>query len=140
MPGLPVSSSPEVRPSSCPLHRRCHPAMSSSYTLFSFCPQSFSTSGTFPMSQLFTADDQNTGASASVLPMSIQGGFPFRLTGLISLLSRRLSGVFSSTTVRRHQFCVVSVYFTETRRVVSIIPTPPTSLGPQEKQFFISGC
>ena len=43
-------------------------------------------------------------ASASVLPMSIQGWFPLRLTGLISLLSKELSGVFSSTTVRRHQF------------------------------------
>ena len=42
--------------------------------------------------------------SISVLPMSIQGWFPLRLTGLISLLSKRLSGVFSSTTVRRHQF------------------------------------
>ena len=51
------------------------------------------------MSWLFTLHDQNTGAStsASVLPMSIQGLFPLRLTGLISLLS---SGVFFSTTVK----------------------------------------
>ena len=44
------------------------------------------------MSQLFTSGDQNTGASASapVLPMSIQGRFPLRLTGLISLLSKGL--------------------------------------------------
>ena len=40
----------------------------------------------------------------SVLPMSIQGWFPLRLTGLISMLSKGLSGVFSSTTVQRHQF------------------------------------
>ena len=40
----------------------------------------------------------------SVLPVSIWGGFPLRLTGLISLLSKGLSGVFSSTTVQRHQF------------------------------------
>ena len=45
-------------------------------------------------------------ASASVLPMSIQGWFPFRLTDLIFLLSKGLSGVFSNTTVRRHQFFV----------------------------------
>ena len=85
----------------------------------------------YPMSQLFTSDDQNTGVSAlaSVLPMSIQGWFPFRLTGLISLLSRRLSGVFSSTTVWRHQFYIASVYFTETRRIASIIPTPPLAWG-----------
>ena len=73
---------------------------------FSFCPQSFPPSGTFPMSQLFVSDDQNIGASASasVLPMSIQGWFPLRLTGLISLPSMGCSGVFSSTTVQRHPF------------------------------------
>ena len=97
--------SPEVCPSSCPLHWWCHPAISFSDTLF-FCLQSFPASGTFPMSQLFTSDDQNTGisASASVLPTSIQGWFPLRLIGLISFVSKGLSGVFSSTTVRRHQF------------------------------------
>ena len=48
-----------------------------------------------PMSQLFTSGDQNTGvsASASVLPTSIQGWFPFRLTSLISLLFKGLSKV-----------------------------------------------
>ena len=52
------------------------------------------------MTQLFASDDQNTGvsASASILPMSIQGWFPLRLTGVISLLSKGLLGVFSSTT------------------------------------------
>ena len=78
------SPSPEVCPSSCPLHQWCHPAISSSGALFSFCPQSFPASGTFPMSLLFSSDDQHTGvwASASVLPMDIQGWFPLRLTGL----------------------------------------------------------
>ena len=52
------SSSPEACPSSCPLHRWCHPAISSSDALFSFCPQYFPVSGTFPMSQLFSSDDQ----------------------------------------------------------------------------------
>ena len=47
-------------------------------------------SGTFPVSQLFSSDDQNIGASASVFPMSIQGSFPLILTGLISLLSKGL--------------------------------------------------
>ena len=74
------------------------------WALFSFCLQSFPASGTFPMSSWFISDDQNTGASTSVLPMSIQGWYPLRLTGLISWLSRVLSGVFSSTTVWRHQF------------------------------------
>ena len=54
----------------------------------------------------FSSDDQNIGASASasVLPMSIQGWFPLRLIHLISLLSKGLSGVFSRTTVPRHEF------------------------------------
>ena len=101
------SPSPEVCPGSCPLHQWCHPAISPSDSLFSFCPQSFPTSGTFPMSWLFTSDDRIPGVSASVsvLPMSIQGWFPnLRLTGLISLLSKELSGVFSSTTVSRYRF------------------------------------
>ena len=128
------SPSSKVCPSSCPLYRWCHPAISSSDALFSFCPQSFPVSGTFPMSQLFSSDDQNTGVSASalhacmlsclsrvqphgqqptrllhpqdspgkntgvgchfllqalVLPTSIQGWFPLRLTVSI-LLSRGL--------------------------------------------------
>ena len=100
------SPSPRVFPSSCPLYQWCHPAISSSDAVFSFCPQSFPESGTFPMSWLFTSSDQNTGASASTsaLPMSIHSWFPLRLTGLIFLLSKGLSGFFSSTTVQRHQF------------------------------------
>ena len=64
----------------------------SSDTLFSFCPQSFQASGTFPMSWLFASGDQTIGASAStsVLPVSIQGWLPWRLIGLISLLFKRL--------------------------------------------------
>ena len=68
------SPPPRVCPSSYSLHQWCHLATSSSDALFSFCPQSFPASGTFPMSYLFTSDDQNTGASASasVLPVNIQ--------------------------------------------------------------------
>ena len=98
------SPSPYVCPNFC--YWWCHPAISFSDALFSFCPQSFPASGTFPVNWLFSSDDQNTGAStsASVIPMNIQGRFPLGLTGLISLLSKRLSGVFSSTAVGRHQF------------------------------------
>ena len=69
-------------------------------------PWSFPASETFPMSHLFASDDQNTGASASasIPPMKIQGWSPLRLTGLISLVPKQLSGVFSNTTVWRHQF------------------------------------
>ena len=98
------SPSPGVCPSSCSLHQWCRPAISSSDALFSFFPQSFPASGTFLMSRLFASDDQNSGASASVLPVNIQGWSPLRLTGFISLLSKGLSGVFSSTTDGRHQF------------------------------------
>ena len=69
-------------------------------------PSIFLASGIFPVSLLFISHNKNTGisASASVLPMSIQGWFRLRLTGLNFLLSKGLSGVLSSTTVWRHQF------------------------------------
>ena len=62
---------------------------------FSSCPQSFPASGSFPVSWLFPSDDQSTGtsASASTLAMNIQGWFPLRLTGLISLLSKGLNSL-----------------------------------------------
>ena len=62
--------------------------------------------GSFPMNQLCTSGGQNIGtsASASVLPMNIQDWFPLGLTDLISLLSKGLSRVFSSTTIWKHQF------------------------------------
>ena len=86
--------SPRVCPSLWSLHQWCCPAISSSVSLFSFCPQSLAASATFPMSQLFASDDKITGpsASASVLPMSIWGWFLLRLTGFLSLLSKELSG------------------------------------------------
>ena len=45
-----------------------------------------------------------TSASASVLPMNIQDWFPIGLTGLVSLQSKGLSKVSSSTTVQQYQF------------------------------------
>ena len=95
-----------VSSNSCPSSRWCHPTISSSVIPFSSCPQSFPASGSFPMSQFFASGGQSIGASASasVLPMNIQGWFPLRLTGLISLQSKRLSRVLSNTTVQKHQF------------------------------------
>ena len=98
------SSSPRVCSNSCPLSWGCHPTISSSVVPFSSCFQSFPASGSFPMSHLFASGSQILGASASVLPVNIQGWFPLGLTGLISLLSKGLLRVFSSTTVWRHQF------------------------------------
>ena len=83
------SLSPGISLSSCPLSQWCHPTISTSVVPF-FCPQSFSASGSFPMSWLIASDSQIIGASAlaSVLPMYIQGWFPLGLTGLISLQLR----------------------------------------------------
>ena len=98
--------SPRVYSNSHPLSQWCHPTISSSVIPFFSCLQSFPASGSFPMSQLFASDGWSIGDSASawVLPMNIQGWFLLVLKGLISLLSKRLSRVFSSTTVRRYQF------------------------------------
>ena len=77
---LPCSSlSLRVCPSLCPLSQWCYPAISSSAAPFSFCLQSFPTSGSFPMSWLFTSGGQSIGtsASASVLPMNSQGWLPY---------------------------------------------------------------
>ena len=96
------SPSPGVCPSSIPLNQWCYPTISSSVTSFSFCLQSFPASGSFPMGWLFASGGQSIGASASGLPMSTQDWFPLRMTGVISLLSKRLWRVFSSTTVWKH--------------------------------------
>ena len=100
------SLSPRVHSDSCPLSQRCHPTISSSVIPFSSCPQVFPASGSFPVSQLFTSGGQSieVSASASVLPINIQGWFPLGLTGLISLLFKGLSRVFSRTIVWKHQF------------------------------------
>ena len=89
------------------LSQWCHPTISSSAAPFS-CPQSFPASEPFPMSQLFASGGQSieASASASVLPMSTQGWFPLELTGLVSILSKGLLRVFSSTTVQKNQFYI----------------------------------
>ena len=100
------SPTPGVHPSLCPSSRWCHPTISSSVVPFSSCPQSFSASGSFQMSQLFAWGDQSFGVSASTsaLPMNTQDWSPLGKTGWISLQSKGLSRVFSNTTVQKHQF------------------------------------
>ena len=84
------SPSSRVCQSSCSLNQWCHPTISSCVALFFSCTQSFPPLESFPMSQLF-ADYWNTleysggqsigaWASTSLLPKSIQGWFPLRLT------------------------------------------------------------
>ena len=84
----------------------CHLTISFSVVPFSSCLWSFPESGSFPMSQLFSPCGQSIGASASasVLPMNIQGWFPWRLTNLIRLQSKGLSRAFSNAAIQRHQF------------------------------------
>ena len=78
---------------------------------FSSCLQSFPASGSFPMSWLYESGGQSIRVSvlASVLPMNIQGWFLLGLTGLISLLSKGLSRVFSSTTVQKYIVCIICI-------------------------------
>ena len=98
------SLSPGVCTNSCPLNRWCHPTISSSVFPFSSYFQSFPALGSFLMSWVFASGGWSIAASAWVHPMNIQGWFPLGLTGLISLLSKGLSRVFSNTTVQKHQF------------------------------------
>ena len=98
------SLSLEVCSNSCPLSWWCYITISSSVAFFSFCLPSFPALESFPMSWLFSSGGQSIGTSVSVLPMNIQGWFSLELTGLISLQSKGLLRVFSSTTAQKHQF------------------------------------
>ena len=73
-----LSRTPRVCSNSCPSSWWCHPTISSSVVPFSSCFQSFPSSGSFQMSQLFAPGGQSIGvsASASVLPMNIQDHKP----------------------------------------------------------------
>ena len=89
--------SPGTCSNSRPSSRWCHSTISSSVAPFSSCPQSFPASGSFPMTWLLASCCQSIGASASVLPMTIQGWFLLGLTGLISLQSKEDSQESSPT-------------------------------------------
>ena len=105
------SLSPGLCSNSCAKKWR-HPTISSSVVPFSFCLQSFPASGSFPMSKLFASGGQSIGnsASGSVLPMNVQGWFPLGLNSLISLQSKGLSRVLSSTTIQKHQLFVTQPF------------------------------
>ena len=77
---------------------------------FLLLPSTFPVSGSFPVSQLFASGGQIIGALASVLSTNIQGWFTPEFTSLISLLSKGLSRVFSSTTAQKHQFFGIQSY------------------------------
>ena len=69
------------------------------------CPESLPSSESFPMSQLFAWGGQSMGVSAlaAFLPKNTQG-WSLEWTGWITWQSKRLSRVFSNTTVQKHQF------------------------------------
>ena len=105
------SLTPRAYSNSCPLSQWCHPT---AVVPFSSCLQSFPASRSFPVSQFFASGGQSIGVSAStsVLPMNIQDRFPLGLAGWISLQSKGLSRVSSSTTVLKHQsFGAHSAFF-----------------------------
>ena len=98
------SPTPWVYSNSCPLSQRCHPTISSSVDPFS----SFDLSQHqgLQMSQFFASGGQSIGvsASASVLPMNIQDWFPLGWTSWLSLMSKALARIFSTSTVQKHLF------------------------------------
>ena len=98
---LPCTSlSPCICSNSCALSQCCHATMSSFVAPFSSCRSVFPESWSSPVSQLFASGGQSVGDAASALPVNIQDWSPLGLTGLISLLFKGLSRVFSSTTVQ----------------------------------------
>ena len=96
---------PEVGSNSCSLSRWCHPTISSSAALFSFCLHSFPTSRSFQWVDFShqVAKVLELQGQHQSFPVNIQGWFPLGLTGLI-LQFNRLSRVFSSTPIQKHQF------------------------------------
>ena len=99
------SLSPRVFSNSRPLSRWYHLDISSSVCLSGRGPPAL-----IPSIRIFSNESAlhirwpSIGASVSVLPVNIQSWFPLQLTGLISLLSKGLSRIFSNTTVQKHQF------------------------------------
>ena len=95
------SPTPGVHPNSCPSRQWRHPAISSSVVLFSSCPQSFSASESFPVSQLFALGGQRTGVSALVIRFYANFDFFFDFFYDLLLIQQRVVqppyvGIFNS--------------------------------------------
>ena len=112
------SLTPTVYSNSCPLSRWCHPTISSAGVSFSSCSQSFPSSGSFWMSQLFTSGGQSNGVSASlsVSSMNSQDWSPLGWTGWISLQSRTLKSLLQHHSTKASAFFIVQRYW------ISLIP------------------
>ena len=95
---------------SCPLNQWCPPTISSSVSPLSSCPESFPASVLSSESVLHIRWPKYWSFYFSTSPSNEYSGFPLGLTSLISLQSKRLSRVFSSTTIWKHQFFISLLY------------------------------
>ena len=100
------SPTPGACSNSCPSSWWCHPTISSFVVPFSSCLQSFPASGSFPMSQFFASSGQSIGASASasVLPMNIQGWLScwFDILSVEGILKSLLQHHSSKASILQH--------------------------------------
>ena len=125
------SPTPRVHRDSHPLSQWCHPTISSSVIPFSSCPQSLPASESFPMRQLFTWGGQGTGVSTltSFLPKNTQDWSPLGLTDWISLQSKGLSRVFSSSIHWCSAFFIVQLSHPYMTTGKTVALTRPTFVG-----------
>ena len=119
------SPTPRAYSNSCPSSKWCHPTISSSVVLFSFCLQPLPALGSFSVSQFFASGGQSIGvsASASILLMHIQDWSPLGLTGLISLQSKSILLYWTNNHFSLYKYiklwcsppyffnCIFDVYF-----------------------------
>ena len=110
------SPTAKVYPNPCPLSQWCHPTISSTVVSFSSHLQSFSASGSFPVSQFFPSGGPRIGVSvsASVLPMNIQDWFPFKMNWLDLLevqgiLKSLLQHISKASIVRCSAFFIIQL-------------------------------
>ena len=99
------SQTPRVYSNSCPLSQWCHPTISSSVIPFFSCPQTFSSIRVFSNELALRIKwPKYWNLSFNISPsMNTQNWSPLGETGWISLQSKRISRVFSNTTVQKHQ-------------------------------------
>ena len=127
-----ASPVPGVYPNSCPLSQWCYRTISSSVVPYSSCPQSFPTSGSFPVSQRFASGGQSIGVSAStsVLPVNTQDWFLLGWNCWFNELNRRQMQFFSSSCVFTLAFMLHLVFHRTdvlqmTVTSLSLWPSPP---------------
>ena len=127
---------PRDYPNSCPLSWWCHLTISPSVIPFSSCPQSFPTSGSFQMSQLFASGGQNIVVSAStwVLPMNTQDWFPLGWTGWISLTRWTWTFVDKVMPLLFNMLSRLVIAFLPRRKhlLISWLQLPSSDFGAQE--------